>query len=251
MSEALPQPRSPTILAFSSGANWEQSASVIAREAGIQWRSLPSVNDFFMVEGDDLHDTCLVIDAQHPNLQWDRLHEGMLEKRIEIPVVVVVPEDGRLECAESVARCANFIVSHPIDRNVLQEMVDFAFHNERFVRHRFAVERSYQRLSTLNERERSILSMAVEGAPNKQIARKLGVHIKTVERIRNVAYGKLGVRSTAEMTRLMTLAELYEFMRPNPQPRANGKMSLHTHAASTTPGQGPKFDKIKQGTRVG
>ena len=210
--------RSPKVILISSGAQWEQEASKVATELGIRWITFQSSAEVLALEGGEYNDTCVLVDSQHPNVDWTALYDGMLEKLIEIPVVVAVPEADWHDSVDSVTQCANFVVSRPMDKEQTIEMVDCAYQNESFVRHRYAVERSYRRLVTLDERERSILSLAVEGSPNKQIARKLGYHIKTIERIRNVAYDKLRVRSTAEMTRLMTLAELYQFVRPTKYP---------------------------------
>ena len=214
MNDTQTEPRTPTILLISSGAQWEADASRVAAEANIRWVPLQSVSEFLQVDGSECENTLLLVDAQHKQVNWEELHNGMLENRIEIPIVVAVPEKDWMDSVDSVTHAANFVISHPIDKSLMLETVHYAYESERLVRHRFAVERSYQRLVTLNERERSILTLAVGGSPNKQIARKLGFHIKTIERVRNIAYNKLKVRSTAEMTRLMTLAEMYEFTRP-------------------------------------
>ncbi|MFT5303281.1 MAG: DNA-binding NarL/FixJ family response regulator [Mariniblastus sp.] len=60
------------------------------------------------------------------------------------------------------------------------------------------------RLGTLVERERKIIALASEGVPNKTIAVRLGISIKTVEKNRRNAYAKLAVSSTAEMASLVT-----------------------------------------------
>ncbi|MEL6897861.1 MAG: LuxR C-terminal-related transcriptional regulator [Planctomycetota bacterium] len=67
---------------------------------------------------------------------------------------------------------------------------------------------SRQRMEQLSPRERSIIHQAANGVPNKRIASALGLSIKTVERYRRNAYRKLAVASTAEMTRVVVLAEL-------------------------------------------
>ena len=215
--------RTPKVILIASGGQWEQDASKIAADIGVSWITFASGDDVLALEAGDYNDSCVLVDSRHPNVDWTALYDGMLEKLIEIPVVVSVPEANWHESIKSVTECANFVVSQPMDKEQMIEMIDCAHQNESFVRHRYAVERSYRRLVMLDERERSILTLAVEGSPNKQIARKLGYHIKTIERIRNVAYDKLRVRSTAEMTRLMTLAELYQFVRPTKYP-------VQTHA---------------------
>ncbi len=65
------------------------------------------------------------------------------------------------------------------------------------------------RLRTLTARERTVVRLASEGLPNKRIASRLGLSIKTVEKSRRQAYSKLQVGSTAGMTRVVLLAEFF------------------------------------------
>lgn len=61
----------------------------------------------------------------------------------------------------------------------------------------------------LTERELAIVSMATDGVPNKSMARRLEVSIKTIEKNRRTAYGKLHVSSGAEMAALVTFRRYF------------------------------------------
>ena len=54
----------------------------------------------------------------------------------------------------------------------------------------------------LTARQREILQLVAAGDTSKCIARKLGIHIKTVDHHRQLIREKLGARSSAEMIRL-------------------------------------------------
>lgn len=60
---------------------------------------------------------------------------------------------------------------------------------------------------TLNEREMEIVRLASTGMPNKSIARRMEISIKTVEKYRRNAYQKLQVASSAEMAALFTFSQ--------------------------------------------
>ena len=60
------------------------------------------------------------------------------------------------------------------------------------------------KFSILNERERAVVLLAAEGIPNKTIAKKLNVSVKTIEHCRRQAYVKLGVKSSAEVASIVT-----------------------------------------------
>lgn len=53
----------------------------------------------------------------------------------------------------------------------------------------------------LTSREREVLQLVAEGAPNKQIAAELGISAKTVDKHRQQLMAKLGIHDTAGLTR--------------------------------------------------
>ena len=65
------------------------------------------------------------------------------------------------------------------------------------------------RLDTLSEREREVLSHVIQGKLNKQIAADLGISERTVKAHRTAVTTKLGVPSVAELTRMAHEAGLF------------------------------------------
>ncbi len=69
---------------------------------------------------------------------------------------------------------------------------------EEYGRRAEAIEDKYDRLT---DREREVLQLIAEGRANREIAQLLHVTVKTVEAHRAHLMDKLGLRSTAELTR--------------------------------------------------
>ena len=65
------------------------------------------------------------------------------------------------------------------------------------------------KISHLNDRERAVVMMAAEGVPNKTMAKRLNVSIKTIEHCRRKAYLKLDVKSSAEVASLVTFDKFF------------------------------------------
>ena len=63
-----------------------------------------------------------------------------------------------------------------------------------------------QRVQSLTDREREVLTYVVTGMLNKQIAAALGISEKTVKVHRGHVTEKLGVQSVAELVRLAEIA---------------------------------------------
>ncbi|MFA6317704.1 MAG: response regulator transcription factor [Elusimicrobiota bacterium] len=55
--------------------------------------------------------------------------------------------------------------------------------------------------SSLTSREREVLALVAEGMPNKQIARKLGISVRTAEAHRERLSRKLAIRTVAGLTK--------------------------------------------------
>lgn len=71
-----------------------------------------------------------------------------------------------------------------------------------------ASREAVERVRTLSERQRQVLTGIVKGQPNKIIAYELDLSIRTVEAYRAQLLDKLGVRSTAEAVRIAIAAGL-------------------------------------------
>jgi DNA-binding CsgD family transcriptional regulator len=62
-------------------------------------------------------------------------------------------------------------------------------------------------LRDLTDREHDVMRLVVAGDPNKVVARKLGLSIKTIEKHRGSLMKKLHVRSVPELVRLAMLVD--------------------------------------------
>ena len=223
-----------TVFVVSAGGQWEAQASDVAIACGLRCVSIPSLTRFLEAASNHVGAACAFIDLDAPDIDWSTLHQQMLENGLEIPVVVVAEESKLMNAIDAVKCCANFVITRPIDPDSIREAIDAAMNSQKIVGHQFAVERNHRRLLTLDDRERSIVDLAVDGAPNKQIANRLGLSVKTIERIRKNAYRKLDVRSTAEMTRAVILGGLHDIVLPNRQPLLPSSLGLHGNRMSET-----------------
>ena len=68
-------------------------------------------------------------------------------------------------------------------------------------------EAAVEKLKSLSPRELEVLAAVAEGTTNKVIARRLGITERTIEKHRSSAMHKLGVRSAAELVRIVFAAE--------------------------------------------
>jgi two-component system, LuxR family, response regulator DctR len=60
-----------------------------------------------------------------------------------------------------------------------------------------------RRLTELTERERAVMQLVIEGAPNKLIADQLDISVRTVEVHRARVFDKMDVKSAVELANLV------------------------------------------------
>jgi FixJ family two-component response regulator len=147
---------------------------------------------------------CAIIDLGLPGIDGfgiqDRLSSGLADR----PVIFLT---GRGDIPASVkamkAGAVDFLAKPP-DASGLLAAVAQALQRDSEARHererRKIVE---QRLSSLTPREREVLTWVVAGRLNKQIAAELGIVEKTIKVHRGRMMGKMGVRTVADLVRLV------------------------------------------------
>jgi DNA-binding NarL/FixJ family response regulator len=153
-----------------------------------------------------------MVDCSFDQVDVAALYQALTQNKLAIPFILVINENES-QRAQLLAREFSCAVMFKRAGSARQrQAISEAFGLRKLVDHQMAVQRNHERLQDLSDRERNIVDLVVEGAPNKQIASKLGLSIKTIERVRQSAYRKLDVRSTAEMTKAVILGDLHDIL---------------------------------------
>ena len=182
--------------------------------------------------GEDI--ACLMIDYDPTTQEWSSIEQLLVDRNLVAPVVLVISDSDSLQATEAVARVAHVVAIHSMEEHEIVEVIRDARALTPLVNHQFDVLRCHQLYENLPERQRRIVDLVVDGAPNKQIATKLEVSVKTIERDRQKAYQSLNVRSTAEMTRVVILGSLHEVVFPPRKPRPQLQRARGTAPATST-----------------
>jgi FixJ family two-component response regulator len=154
---------------------------------------------------------CLVVDwrlagqdgieiIQQCKQQWPDTPALLISGHVTVPVTVEAMRQGAAGVLEKpirpqdLARELAWVLTKARDRKALDAECNEA----------------RKKLETLSELERSILTLLVDGTPNKNIATYTKLAIRTVEKYRRIVFDKLSVDSAAEATRVWVLANLDE-----------------------------------------
>jgi len=118
---------------------------------------------------------------------------------------IIITAHGDVAAARAAFRAdAVDFLEKPFDHGQLRAAIQSAFSNEDR-RLRRAAETG--QLALLTAREREVLEHVAKGLHAKEIARALGISVRTVEVHKTRIMSKLGVRNVAELVRFSILAD--------------------------------------------
>ncbi len=120
--------------------------------------------------------------------------------KLFLPIVCLAKENSPLT-RSSQPFDSVFSVDESATSQKLGDVIDRAM---RLADDFYELQKNTSRFRSLSTREVEIIRLATEGVPNKSIARRLDVSVKTVEKNRRNAYIKLRVSTAAEMATLVT-----------------------------------------------
>ncbi|QEG00830.1 Transcriptional regulatory protein TdiR [Stieleria maiorica] len=230
-----PTPR-PVVYAASKDAGWLSKVAQAAQAENCRFQTSSSITSLINQAAADNDVACVLLDYDPRIQQWTSIEQLLFEKNVVAPVVLVLDETSGMAASEAVARIAHVVAINSMEIPEIIETIQHAVGLSTLVEHQFDVLRCHRLYQGLPDRQRQIVDYVVEGAPNKQIATKLKVSVKTIERERQKAYRQLNVRSTAEMTRVVILGSLHDVVFPAGKPaKPPGGLRLDSRSSGVAP----------------
>jgi len=163
----------------------------------------------------DLTPAPVLLDLRMPIIDGLEVLALLKERAVYWPVVVITAHGDVTVAVRAMKLGAIDFLEKPFAADSLDHALDHAFgilrETERSLRARDDARRL---LGGLSKREREIVTMMSEGAPNKLIAHGLGLSTRTVEMHRSNALAKLGVKSIVEVMALIEAADLETLTAP-------------------------------------
>lgn len=180
----------------------------LLRASGFAVKTFTSVTEVLSHLEPDLPG-CILADLEMPGLSGLDLQEALAKAGHSLPVVFLSGRGDIPTTVQAMRRGAEDFLTKRAPKEAILEAIRRALDRDAAERARRA-ERDALRtqLATLSPREHEVLRHVVQGLLNKQIADTLGIHERTVKLHRTAITTKLGLHSTAELTRLWIEAGL-------------------------------------------
>ena len=149
---------------------------------------------------------CLLLDVRMPGMSGLALFDWLIERQLHLnmPVIFLTGNADVPTAVGAVKRGAFDFCEKPFSDNALVDRVEQALAQSAGIvtsRRRAALLKT--RVDELTERERDVMHLVVAGLPNKLIADKLDISVRTVEVHRARVFDKMEVKSAVELANML------------------------------------------------
>jgi two-component system, LuxR family, response regulator FixJ len=150
---------------------------------------------------------CLVTDLRMPGLSGVELLEQLHVREQPLPAILISGYADISVTVEAMRQGAVAFLEKPYRENELWNAIRDALDQDLRTRAFRNVRKCIRtRLTSLTSEEQSVLELIVDGVPNKMIAVRLDLGLRTVEARRRTILDKMSVESIAELVRDVTIA---------------------------------------------
>jgi FixJ family two-component response regulator len=197
MSEAA-----PTVIVIDDDPGVRKALQNLLRSVDLQVETLTCAQQFFelkLPEGP----CCLVVDIRLPGKSGLDFQEELREAKLGLPIIFITGHGDIRMSVRAMKAGAHEFLSKPFHDQELLDAVQSALERDRRQRENDrAVHTLRRRYDLLTTRERQVMALVAEGAPNKKIAAQLGLSEITVKAHRGRVMRKMKFRSLADLVRM-------------------------------------------------
>jgi two-component system response regulator DctR len=150
--------------------------------------------------------TCLLLDVRMPGQSGLALFDWLIERQLHLamPVIFLTGHADVATAVDAVKRGAFDFCEKPFSDNALVDRVEQALAQSlSYLMAKHKAELLQERTAELTERERDVMGLVVAGLPNKLIADRLDISVRTVEVHRARVFDKMEVKSAVELANLV------------------------------------------------
>ena len=192
----------PIVRVVDDDASFLKAVARMLHSSGFEVKTFASAAEFLAQPELDVPG-CVLVDLQMPGLNGLELQEALAKEGHRLPVIFLTGHGDIPTTVQAMRHGAEDFLTKLAPKKDLLEAVRRALDRDSLERAgRARLEALRARLAALTLREREVLEHVVQGKLNKQIAYDLGIHERTVKLHRTSITTKLGVFSTAELTKL-------------------------------------------------
>ena len=191
-----------TIFVVDNDPAIRDSLSLLLEDENVAVEAFASAEDF-LAASRSVPKCCAIVDINMPGMDGMRLQEELSRRGILLPIIFLTGHGNIPLSVRAIKAGAVDFLTKPVTGAALMKSVQAALQEgERLQTLVEANQTAAARISHLTERERQVMVLAVEGLPNKEIARHLGISHRTVEIHKARIMHKTGADTLLDLARI-------------------------------------------------
>lgn len=198
----------PTVFVVDDEPSVRDSLRLLLKSVGLPTQLMASAAEFLAAYKAD-HPGCLLLDVRMPEMSGLELQQELNVRGATIPVIFITGHGDVPMAVEAMQHGAFDFLQKPFRDQDLIDRIQRALATDAKTRAQLKQrDQIRERLESLTPREREVLTLMVQGKPNKVMAYELGVSQRTVEIHRSRVMEKSGADSLAQLVRMVMDQEL-------------------------------------------
>lgn len=194
--------KAPTVFIVDDDDAVRDGLGFLLETAGYRVQSFSSAEGYLQTL-DPAHPGCLLLDLRLPGMQGAQLQAELNQRGAGIPIIFLSAHGDIPTTVRTIQAGALDFLTKPIEGGKLLERVARAMEVDKEQRCQEEELRAKRQVfARLSERERDVLALAINGVPNKEIARTLGISHRTVEVHRSRILLKTNTATVLELAAL-------------------------------------------------
>ena len=148
--------------------------------------------------------SCAIVDIRMSGMDGMELQQLLLARHISLPIIFLTGHGDIPLSVQAMKAGAVDFLTKPVTREKLIASIKAALQkSDRLLSENVNHQQALSHLAQLTERERDVMLLAVQGLPNKQIARQLGISHRTVEIHKSKIMQKTGAINLLDLARIV------------------------------------------------
>ena len=165
-------------------------------------KTYDSANNFLNAYADDGLG-CLILDLRLPGISGLELQQQLADNNIDLPVIMISGFGDVSTAVKAMKAGVLDFLEKPFKGQDLLDLIHKGVSKHKVIRrNNNSQNKTLERVNSLTKREKEVMGHVVTGTLNKDIAKQLGISIKTVEVHRANVMDKMAVSSVADLVRM-------------------------------------------------
>ena len=171
----------PTIFIIDDESSVRDALSMLMQHEGYKTRAFERGSDFLSTYDQEVVG-CAIIDISMPYMSGLKLQALMLQRKLILPIIFLTGHGNISMSVSAIKAGATDFLIKPISRvDLLIAVKPALIRSEKKLAMAACTDEAKMLIDHLTVREHEVMMLAVNGFPNKEIARRLNISHRTVE----------------------------------------------------------------------